>query len=67
MSKIIITNLQKTELESYQVLNCSADFSVIKTGLDKFQITTDTDNGLITIELSNDELKQLLNRIQEKL
>ncbi|MEG0926795.1 hypothetical protein [Chryseobacterium sp.] len=67
MSKIIITNIQKTEFEPYQVLNCSADFSVIKTGLDKFQIFTNTDNGLVTIELNKEDLKQLLDKIQETL
>ncbi|MDN3691190.1 hypothetical protein QWZ06_02375 [Chryseobacterium tructae] len=67
MSKIIITNIQKTEFEPYQVLNCSADFSVIKAGLDKFQIFTDTDNGLVTIELNKEDLKQLLDKIQETL
>ncbi|NML55823.1 hypothetical protein [Chryseobacterium cheonjiense] len=67
MSKIIITNIQKTEFEPYQVLNCSADFSVIEKNPDKFQIFTNTDNGLVTIELNKEDLKQLLNKIQETL
>lgn len=67
MSKIIITNIQKTEFEPYQVLSSSADFSVIEKRPDKFHITTDTDKGLLTIELNNEEIKELLNRIQEKL
>lgn len=47
MSKIIITNIQKTEFESNQVMNCSADFSVIEKRPDKFHFTTDTDKGLV--------------------
>lgn len=67
MSKIIVTNTEKIEFEAHQILNCEVDFTVVKKGTDKYQIRTNTDKGLVTIELNNQEIKKLLKNVEEIL
>ncbi|AVF47858.1 hypothetical protein CMT89_13450 [Elizabethkingia anophelis] len=67
MSKIIIVDSNKNGVDANQVFNGEASFSVIKKNEEIFQISINTDKGLVSIELNNEEIEQLLNKINQKL
>jgi len=63
MAKVIIVDSKKENQEAYKVIETTVDFSVIQKEENKFEICSNSEDGLITIVLSFDEFQKLLNKI----
>lgn len=60
MAKIILTTSEKKEWDAHKVIETSVNLSIIQKDKDKFEIHSNSNDGLIQIELSFDEFKKLL-------
>jgi len=66
MAKIIIVNTKETTLPAYAPINLNTNISVFKKN-EKFELSWNTDKGLFTLELSQNELSELNKDIETKL
>ena len=63
MAKLIIVDNKKENQDAYKVFETLVDFSVVQDDENKFEIRSNSNDGTITIKLSVDEFKKLLNEM----
>lgn len=66
MAKITIVNAEKPNFEAHETLTTLVDLSVLKRDENKFEISVNTDKGLVTLILERNEVDILVSKLQEK-
>ena len=66
MAKIIIVNNEKPDFHAHETLTTLVEFSVIRKNENEIELTANTDKGLSRIILNNEEVTNLIEKLQEK-